>query len=216
MAGQTTTKNLVHDGVIAYPDDPEFGKASPSKIGMWLFLGTDAMSFSGLLLAYAVLRATAPATNPWPVPEHALGGVFLSGIMTFILICSSVSMVMTIDACKRRDKQGIRNWLLATIIGGAIFLGIQVYEYIHLMTDLGMTFSTYEHGNNLFSATFFSITGFHGLHVLSGVLYLCWMYKLALEGRFDKGDYGMLEIVGLFWHFVDLVWILVFTFIYLV
>lgn len=212
MAGHADTKNLVHDGVIDYPNDPQFGKASPNKIGMWLFLGTDAMSFSGLLLAYFVLRYT----KPWPNPVEALGGVHLSGFMTFILICSSVSMVMAVDACKQRDKKGIRNWLLATIIGGVIFLGIQVYEYYHLTTDLGMTFSNYEHGNNLFSATFFAITGFHGLHVLSGVIYLIWMYIYALRGRFDQGDYGMLEIVGLFWHFVDLVWILVFTFIYLI
>lgn len=200
-----------HNGPLTYPDDPQFGKASPGKIGMWLFLGTDAMSFSGLLIAYAVLRST----KPWPVPEQALGGVFLSGIMTFILICSSVSMVLCIDACKQRDKKGIRNWLLATIIGGAIFLGIQAYEYHHLMTEMGMSFGSYAHGNGLFSSTFFAITGFHGLHVLTGVLYLIWMYILALRGRFDNGDYGLLEIVGLFWHFVDLVWILVFTVIYL-
>jgi cytochrome c oxidase subunit 3 len=204
-------KVLAHDGVIEYGNDPQFGKASPNKIGMWLFLGTDALSFSGLLIAYAVLRAS----KPWPDPVEALGGVTLSGIMTFILICSSVSMVMTIDACKARDKKGIRNWLLATIVGGSIFLGIQAYEYWHLTTDMGMTFATYEHGNNLFSSTFFAITGFHGLHVLSGVIYLTFMYVLALRGRFDKGDYGMLEVAGLFWHFVDLVWILVFTFIYL-
>lgn len=212
MAGHANTKDLVHDGVIDYPNDPQFGKASPNKIGMWLFLGTDAMSFSGLLIAYAVLRAT----KHWPNPVEALGGVHLSGIMTFILICSSVSMVMAIDAVKMRQPKQIRNWLLATIIGGVIFLGIQAYEYVHLMTDMGMTFSSYEHGNNLFSATFFAITGFHGLHVFSGVCYLIYMYVLALRGRFDKGDYGLLEVCGLFWHFVDLVWILVFTFIYLI
>lgn len=209
--GQATHDVKAHDGLISYPDDAQFGKASPAKIGMWLFLGTDAMSFSGFLIAYAVLRAT----KDWPNPVEALGGVHLSGIMTFILICSSVSMVMTIDACKRRERSEMLNWLLATIVGGAIFLGIQAYEYAHLMHSMGMTFSTYAHGNNLFSSTFFAITGFHGLHVLSGVIYLCYMYKLALAGRFDKGDYGMLEIAGLFWHFVDLVWILVFTFIYL-
>lgn len=209
--GHATHEVKVHDGLISYPNDPQFGKASPGKIGMWLFLGTDAMSFSGFLIAYAVLRAT----KDWPNPVEALGGVHLSGIMTFILICSSVSMVMSIDACKRRARQEMLNWLLATIVGGAIFLGIQAYEYYHLMDAMGMTFSTYAHGNNLFSSTFFSITGFHGLHVFSGVLYLCYMYKQALDGRFDKGDYGQLEIAGLFWHFVDLVWILVFTFIYL-
>jgi len=201
-----------HDGPVEY-NDRDFGKASPGKIGMWTFLATDGMSFSGFLLAYAVLRMRS---DSWPNPIEALGGVHLSGIMTFILICSSVSMVMSIDCCKRKDRQGMLNWLLATILGGAVFLGIQVYEYIHLVNDMGMTFSTYAYGDDLFSATFFAITGFHGLHVLSGVLYLCWMYSLAQKGEFDNANYNKLEIAGLFWHFVDLVWILVFTFVYLI
>ncbi len=200
-----------HDGPVEYKDE-QFGKASPGKIGMWLFLGTDALSFSGFLIAYAVLRASDPA---WPDPVKALGGVELSGFMTFLLICSSVSMVLAIDACKHKDRKGMLNWLLATIIGGATFLGLQMYEYTHLVHDMGMTFSTYAHGSNLFASTFFSITGFHGLHVLSGVIYLTVMYVLAYRGDFDNGDYNMLEIAGLFWHFVDLVWILVFTFVYL-
>lgn len=198
---------------VLHPDhnDPQFGKATPGKIGMWIFLGTDAMSFSGFLIAYGILRAT----SDWPNPVESLGGVELSGFMTFILICSSVSMVFAIDACKRKDRKGMLNWLLTTIIGGAIFLGIQVYEYQHLIHDMGMTFSEYTKGNNLFSSTFFAITGFHGLHVLTGVIYLICMYIKALKGEFDNGDINMLEIAGLFWHFVDLVWILVFTFIYL-
>lgn len=202
-----------HDGPLKYSDDVQFGKASPGKIGMWLFLGTDAMSFSGLLLAYGILRAQM--SDNWPNPVEALGGVGLSGFMTFWLICSSVSMVMAIDACKLRNRQKILFWLGLTVLGGAGFLGMQIYEYSHLMHDMGMTFNNYAHGNNLFSATFFSITGFHGLHVLSGTLYLAYMFKLALDGRFDNGDYNLLEIAGLFWHFVDLVWILVFTFVYL-
>ncbi len=205
-----------HEGPITYPNDPEFGKASPGKIGMWLFLGTDAMSFSGLLLAYGILRAT----KPWPNPVEALGGVELSGFMTFLLICSSVSMVLSIDACKNRDRKGMLNWLLATIAGGTIFLLIQAYEYHHLMSEMGMTFNTYTYpdgtvGQGLFSSTFFAITGFHGMHVFSGVMYLCFIYAQALKGKFDNGDYNQLELVGLFWHFVDLVWILVFTFVYL-
>ncbi len=199
-------------GPIDYPYDPQFGKASPGKIGMWIFLATDGLSFSGFLLAYAYFRATS---MEWPNPVEALGGVGLSGFMTFILICSSVSMVLSIDSCKRKDREGMLRWLLMTIIGGAIFLGIQVYEYSHLIAHKGMTLATYAHGNNLFSSTFFSITGFHGLHVLTGVCYLLVMYKLAYEGNFDNGNHNMLEIAGLFWHFVDLVWILVFTFVYL-
>jgi cytochrome c oxidase subunit 3 len=209
----TAATKVGHDGPLKYSDDPEFGKASPGKIGMWLFLGTDAMSFAGLLLAYAILRSQV--ADSWPNPVEALGGVGLSGFMTFWLICSSVSMVFAIDSCKMKDPKGIRLWLGLTVLGGAGFLGMQIYEYSHLMHDLGMTFNSYAHGNNLFSATFFSITGFHGLHVLSGTCYLAYMYKLALDGRFDNGDYNLLEIAGLFWHFVDLVWILVFTFVYL-
>lgn len=200
-----------HHGPVEY-NDAQFGKASPGKIGMWLFLVTDAMSFSGFLIAYAVLRATS--TN-WPEPSKALGGVGLSGFMTFLLICSSVSMVLTIDACKRKNRKAMLNWLLFTIVGGASFLGIQMYEYTHLIGHMGMTFNSYAHGTSLFASTFFSITGFHGLHVLSGVIYLIIMYVHAYRGDFDNGDYNMLEIAGLFWHFVDLVWILVFTFVYL-
>jgi cytochrome c oxidase subunit 3 len=193
-------------------NDQQFGKASPGKIGMWLFLVTDAMSFSGFLIAYAVLRATSPN---WPVPSHALGGVGLSGFMTFLLICSSVSMVLTIDACKQRNRKAMLNWLLFTIFGGASFLSIQMYEYSHLIGHMGMSFNSYSHGTSLFASTFFSITGFHGLHVLSGVIYLITMYVHAQRGDFDNGEYNQLEIAGLFWHFVDLVWILVFTFVYL-
>jgi cytochrome c oxidase subunit 3 len=189
--------------------DPQFGKASIGKIAMWIFLVTDAMSFSGFLLAYAVLRSTMD----WPHPADYLG-VNLSGFATFILVCSSVSMVLAVDSCKHKDRQGMLNWLAATIAGGVVFLGIQVYEYAHLINQ-GMTLANFAHGNNLFASTFYIVTGFHGLHVLTGVIYLITEYMFARRGDYDSGNYDRLEILGLFWHFVDLVWILVFTFIYL-
>jgi heme/copper-type cytochrome/quinol oxidase subunit 3 len=190
-------------------NDPQFGKASIGKLAMWIFLVTDAMSFSGFLLSYAVLRSTME----WPEPAKYLG-INLSGFATFILICSSVSMVLAIDSCKHKDRKQMLNWLLATIAGGAAFLCIQAYEYTHLV-HAGMTLSSFAHGNNLFASTFYIVTGFHGLHVLTGVIYLCCEYRFAHRGDYDNGDYNRLEILGLFWHFVDLVWILVFTFIYL-
>ena len=190
-------------------NDPQFGNASIGKLAMWIFLVTDAMSFSGFLLAYGVLRST---TN-WPHPVDYLG-INLSGFATFLLICSSVSMVLSIDACKNKDRKGMLNWLAATIAGGVAFLGIQAYEYTHLVHQ-GMTLASFAHGNNLFASTFYIVTGFHGLHVLTGVIYLICEYRFAYQGRYDNGDYNRLEILGLFWHFVDLVWILVFTFIYL-
>lgn len=203
-----------HHGPITFNEDEQFGKATPGKIAMWIFLVTDAMSFSGFLLAYGVLRSQID----WPNPVDALGGVFLSGLMTFLLICSSVSMVMAVDCCKLKDRKGMLNWLLATIGGGVAFLLLQVYEYQHIIYDLGITFTSF-HDNSatgLFGTTFFAITGFHGLHVFTGVCYLIWEYTRAQRGDYDNGDYNRLEIVGLFWHFVDLVWILVFTFVYLI
>lgn len=198
----------------AYPLDPnhvdqQFQKATPKKIAMWLFLITDAMSFSGFLIAYSVLRAI----KNWPTPTDYLG-IGLSATATFLLICSSVSMVFSLDACKLKDREGMLKWLMVTIIGGATFLGIQAYEYIHLVNS-GISLSEFIHGNNLFGATFYLITGFHGLHVLTGVIYLICQYVFARRGDYDNGEYEALENAGLFWHFVDLVWILVFTFIYL-
>ncbi len=202
-----------HHGPITFNEDEQFGKATPGKIAMWIFLVTDAMSFSGFLLAYGVLRSQMD----WPNPVDALGGVFLSGLMTFLLICSSVSMVMAVDCCKLKDRDGMLKWLGLTIAGGIVFLMLQVYEYQHIIYDLGITFTSFHDGSatGLFGTTFFSITGFHGLHVFTGVCYLIWEYTRAKAGHYDNGDINRLEIVGLFWHFVDLVWILVFTFVYL-
>ncbi|TDJ08064.1 MAG: cytochrome oxidase subunit III [Deltaproteobacteria bacterium] len=208
MSSHAQPKDLV------YPNDKQFGFASPGKIGMWVFLGTDAMAFAGLLIGYAVMRAE----KNWPDPVEALGGVGLSGFMTFLLICSSLSMVFSIDACKGGNREKTIKWLLVTIFGGISFLSLQVYEYAHLIGELKMTLTGFTFKEVFyphFGSTFYMVTGFHGLHVLSGVLYLTYMLKSAIDGRFDHGNYNQLEIAGLFWHFVDLVWILVFTFIYL-
>lgn len=180
-----------------------------SKTAMWLLLVTDAMTFAGFLIAYGVYRVM----HQWPSPKEHLG-IALSSLATFILICSSVSMVFSIDACKNKDKDNMLFWLLITILGGCIFLGIQAYEYTHLIHN-GMTFTQFTQGVPLFSTTFFLITGFHGLHVFIGTIYLLVLYILGFQGSCDNGRYEALEVAGLFWHFVDLVWILVFTFIYL-
>lgn len=188
--------------------DREFGNATAGKIGMWIYLVTDAMTFGGLLIAYAYLRAA----GNWPDPAEHLG-ITLSSIATFILICSSVSMVMAISASSVSNRKGFIGWMVATIAGGVIFLGIQAYEYNHLIHH-GLSLTHFHEGNNLFGSTFYAITGFHGLHVLTGVIYLLVILLKGLNGRYD-GDPSHVEIAGLFWHFVDLVWILVFTFIYL-
>ncbi len=184
-------------------------KDYPLKTAMWLFLITDALTFGTFLIGYGAYRAQLE----WPSPVKYLG-IELSALATFILICSSVSMVFTIDDCRQKNKSGMLLWLLLTILGGVIFLGIQAYEYTHLIQS-GMTFNHFDHGTSLFATTFYAITGFHGLHVLTGVIYLLVLYIKAFQGKYDQAQYEELEVAGLFWHFVDLVWILVFTFIYL-
>ena len=198
------------------PWDNHFGKASGGKVGMWIFIAQDGMSFGGLLFAYGVLRATSA---DWPVPADILG-IALTAIATFILICSSLSMVMAVQAAADKKQGRLIQWLLVTILGGVAFLGIQAYEYTHL-THAGITLatSTWEGVaiNDRFGATFYAVTGFHGLHVLTGVIYLTCILIGAIRGKYTKGGTraSPVELVGLFWHFVDLVWILVFTFIYL-
>ena len=190
--------------------DPQFGKSTPGKLAMWMFLMTDAMSFAGFLLAMAVVRST----RDWPNPLEVFN-LPLAVVMTLILALSSLTMVLSIDACRMKKRQEMLDWLLATIILGTVFVFLQAYEYLHLIHE-GMTLTQFLHGDDLFATTFYLVTGFHGLHVVIGVVYLICQYRFALQGRYDQGNHGKLELAGLFWHFVDLVWILVFTFIYLI
>jgi heme/copper-type cytochrome/quinol oxidase subunit 3 len=188
----------------------DFGKATSGKLGMWIFLLTDAMSFGGLLLGYAILRS---GSHNWPDPSTRLGIPF-TAVMTFVLICSSVTMVLALAGAQEKNKKALVGWLAATIAGGLFFLGGQVYEYTHLIHEKHMGLSV-----DQMSSTFFITTGFHGLHVFTGVTYLTVILFLAMKGKFTDGPKAsgnMVEIAGLFWHFVDLVWILVFTFIYLI
>ena len=206
--------DVTHDP--APPTDKFFGKATGGKVAMWMFIAQDGMSFGGLLLAYAILRITAA---DWPDPVSILG-INLTAFATFVLICSSVSMVFAVHAAQTKDQAGTVKWLWLTILGGVIFLGIQVYEYSHL-THIGIGFaeSSFEGQpiNDRFGSTFYAVTGFHGLHVLSGVIYLICIAIGASKGKYTRGgmSHSPVELVGLFWHFVDLVWILVFTFVYL-
>jgi len=136
--------------------------------------------------------------------------------MTFLLICSSVTMVLAQAAGEARNPKKMLKLLLLTAFGGAIFLSLQAYEYIHLVNDKGMGFTDFLHGPPQFAQIFYMTTGFHGFHVFSGVVYLLIISFLTWRGRYDNGDVNEVEICGLFWHFVDLIWILVFTFIYLI
>ncbi len=200
---------------------------SYGKLMMWLFLLSDAFTFSGFLIAYGMVRFSAES---WPVPEEVFNAMpfmhgvnaplIFVGIMTFILILSSVTMVMAVDAGHRMDKKGVVKWMGWTIIGGATFLGCQAWEWTHFIIGTGgggASLTWNEYGPQSFAAFFFFITGFHGTHVLSGVVINYLVYYNALRGVYEqRGHYDMVEKVGLYWHFIDLVWVFVFTFFYLV
>ena len=181
-----------------------------SKLAMWIFLAGDAMSFGALLAVYGAFRLGSPN---WPLPSSVLG-VQLTGLMTFLLICSSVTMVKGLAAIQDGDQAGLRKFLAFTIGGGVLFLLLQAYEWNHLIHE-GMLLTTNPWGATQFGTTFYMTTGFHGCHVFGGVVYLSFVLAKALRGGYSATEFNGVETVGLYWHFVDLVWILVFTFVYL-
>jgi heme/copper-type cytochrome/quinol oxidase subunit 3 len=178
------------------------------KLGMWLFLAGDAMSFGCLIVGYGILRH---ASTQWPVPAEVLG-INLTALMTFVLIVSSVTMVQSLSAIQHGNRARFNKFMGLTILGGLFFLGCQAYEWTHL---LGHTLPEHNlaFSKDLFATTFFILTGFHGMHVSGGVIYNICVLLAVNRGRYEAKH---VEIAGLYWHFVDLVWILIFTFVYLI
>jgi len=195
------------------PAESPLTPESWGKLGMWVFLAGDAMSFGCLLVGYGLLRS---ASSNWPVPATTLG-INLTALMTFLLICSSVTMVKGLEAVKNNQRGRAKMYLLLTALGGAGFRGLQAYEWTSLIHE-GLKIYENPWGSSLFGTTFFVITGFHGMHVTGGVIYLLVMLSIVSKPSTALGlgwAYNVVEITGLYWHFVDLIWIMVFTFIYL-
>ena len=281
MAGEAskTLSNEVLWGGGRSPFSVSYG-----KLMIWFFLVSDALTFSGLLVSYGFARHSLMPGMEWPVGElvfNKFPGISGSAplmyvaLMTFILIISSVTMVLAVEAGHRMDKKGVVKWLFLTVIGGLFFVGSQAYEWAHFIhgsharvtladgrtafleenpheeghmdpatfaMTLGSTHGekmegpeayklfenathvTYganmvenEYGPPSYANFFFFITGFHGLHVFSGVVINFIVLIMVLKGVFHRrGHYEMVEKAGLYWHFVDLVWVFVFTFFYLV
>lgn len=234
-------------------------KASYGKLMMWFFLLSDIFTFTAFLITYGAIRVSYPAYSGevadfvssneyWPIPEMIFdavpfihGGHFplvFVGLMTFILIMSSVTMVLAVEAGHRNDKKDVVKWMLWTLLGGMTFLGCQAWEWTHFIhgTDEGILLTYVNSFNNVVSETvyganllvneygpapfaqlFFFITGFHGFHVTIGVFLLFLAFYQAAVGVYEgRGHYEMVEKIGLYWHFVDLVWVFVFTFFYLI
>ena len=233
-------------------------KVSYGKLMMWFFLVSDGLTFGGLLCALGFAKFAHPewAAN-WPMGEevfthfpftHAHLPLLYVAFMTFILIVSSVTMVLAVEAGHRMDKRGVIKWLGLTVVGGFIFLGSQVWEWSTFIAgpdgnlttwydNTTLQHSTYggeimqapdahghmqttqivSYGPTLYANFFFFITGFHGFHVFTGVVFNLLVLRNVVRGVYHRrGHYEMVEKVGLYWHFVDLVWVFVFTFFYLV
>lgn len=204
---------------------------SYGKMMMWLFLISDALTFGAFIVSLGWFRYTYPS---WPVSDQVFFHIpFVHGnfpllyvaFMTFILIISSVTMVLAVEAGHRNDKSGVIKWMIATIIGGFIFLGSQVWEWGTFIAGLDGIFETWAdnamihqnpYGPPQYAQFFFCVTGFHGFHVFSGVIINIVILINVIKGTYEKrGHYEMVEKGGLYWHFVDLVWVFVFTFYYL-
>jgi len=178
------------------------------KLMMWFFLVTDALLFAGFLAAYGFVRL---ANGTWPVRSEVFSMPFI-GLMTFVLITSSATMATAVGAAHRGDLRLARTFVVLTTIGGLFFLGCQAREWTGLILE-GARLTANPWGVPAFSGFFFMITGFHGTHVLIGVVLLA---LLAARLRSGRSSASGVELVGLYWHFVDLVWVFIFTFFYLI
>ena len=209
-------------GGNARPFDISYG-----KLMMWFFLMTDALTFSGFLVSYGFSRFKY--VDIWPKAEEVFTHFpFLHGdhpllfvaLMTFTLIMSSVTMVLAVNYGHKMQKDKVILWLSLTIVGGLIFLGSQAWEwshFIHGLDGVPATLVSNPYGHPLFADYFFFITGFHGFHVFTGIVILTVILINVIKGTYERRvHYEMVEKVGLYWHFVDLVWVFVFTFFYLV
>ncbi|MGH7540143.1 MAG: cytochrome c oxidase subunit 3 [Gemmatimonadota bacterium] len=175
------------------------------KLAMWTFIGSECMLFGSLIATFLVYRGRSVVG---PYPEELLNVPFIT-VTTFVLLMSSLMMVLALSAVQRDDDRMAKVWLFMTALFGSIFLGGQYFEFSHFVHE-GLPLD-----RNLFSSTFFVLTGTHGAHVAGGVIWLGTLFGMQWAGRLGKKGAETVEIAGLYWHFVDVVWIILFTVIYL-
>ncbi len=176
------------------------------KLLMWLFLASDCLFFGSFIAAYLLYRGRSVVG---PYPEDLFDIPFTS-VSAFILLMSSVTMVLALAAIQRGNVRNMRIWLFTTAILGTLFIAGQVFEFTEVNHE-GLSLST-----NLFGTTFFVLTGFHGAHVTVGVLILMSLFVVSMRGGIQQKDSLAIELAGLYWHFVDIVWIVIFTLVYLI
>ena len=176
------------------------------KLGFWIFLGSETLFFGSLISTYMVYKHES-VVGPYPTE---ILNIPLTSISTFVLLMSSLAVVIALDALQRGLRSRALFWIMAVVVLGSMFLGFQAYEFTHFYHE-GLTLQT-----NLFGSTFFVLTGFHGAHVTVGVIWILILWMDAFRGKLGPANALSFEIAGLYWHFVDIVWIAIFTLIYLI
>ncbi len=208
------SETVVHEGATETVTlDPSTGHEtfststglSNEKLGMWVFLSSECLLFGALISTYLLLHNKSVSG---PTPEELFDIPFTS-VSSFVLLMSSLTMVLAVSAITRADHARARLWLMTTALLGTIFIGGQVYEFTAFYRE-GLGYTT-----NIFGSSFYTLTGFHGVHVTLGILMLLSLFGLSLRGQLGQEKAETVEIVGLYWHFVDIVWIIIFTVVYL-
>src|SRR5688500_3342792 len=179
---------------------------SNEKLAMWAFLGSECLLFGALISVYLLYKGRS-ASGPEP---HEVYDIPFTSASSFMLLMSSLTMVLALASIQRGDHRRLRLWLLATASLGALFITGQVYEFTTFYRE-GLSLST-----NLFGSSFFVLTGFHGVHVSLGIMMLLSLFALSTRGKIPQERSEVVEIAGLYWHFVDIVWIVIFTVVYLI
>jgi heme/copper-type cytochrome/quinol oxidase subunit 3 len=202
----TDTTTEPHAGSVADHGEHTSTGISNAKLGMWVYLGSDCLLFGSLISTYLLLRHRSVGG---PTPEDVFDIPFTS-VSSFVLLMSSLTMALAVASITRGDVQRNRAWLATTAMLGGVFIGGQVYEFTTFYRE-GLGYTT-----NIFGSAFYTLTGFHGIHVSVGIVMLMSLLVMSLRGNLGPEKAEAVEIVGLYWHFVDIVWIVIFTVVYLI
>jgi cytochrome c oxidase subunit 3/cytochrome o ubiquinol oxidase subunit 3 len=199
------TDPAVHDKGV--PSHATSTGVSNEKLAMWVFLGSDCLLFGGLISTYLLLRHKS---THGPTPSHEFFDIPFTSVSSFVLLFSSLTMALAVGAIHRGDERRCRTFLLTTALLGGVFIAGQVYEFTSFVKE-GLGYTT-----NIFGSAFYTLTGFHGVHVSVGIIFLLSLLVMSLRGNLGPERAETVEIFGLYWHFVDIVWILIFTVVYLI
>ena len=203
LAVERTPSEVAHDDGHSHPTSTGI---SNEKLAMWAFLGSECLLFGGLISTFLLYKERASGGET----PHDLYDLAFTSISSFVLLMSSLTMVLAVSAIARGDHRSLRAWLATTALLGTIFISGQVYEFTEFLNE------GYGYTHSPAWSAFYTLTGFHGVHVTLGIIMLLSLLALSLRGRITHDNAEAVEIVGLYWHFVDVVWILIFTVVYLI